>query len=110
MAITDWPAQERPRERLLELGAGALSVSAVNLLGAVAGMLYGQELRARGVGWAVAVMRLGAALAPGIGGFLIARAVPVGGIFAGLACFPIISAVAIAMLRRMSPNGAAEVR
>ena len=25
MAITDWPAQERPRERLLELGAGALS-------------------------------------------------------------------------------------
>ncbi|GGO88819.1 UPF0758 protein [Marinobacterium nitratireducens] len=25
MAITDWPASERPRERLLELGAGALS-------------------------------------------------------------------------------------
>ncbi len=25
MAITDWPAQERPRERLLELGASALS-------------------------------------------------------------------------------------
>jgi DNA repair protein RadC len=25
MAITDWPAQERPRERLLELGAGTLS-------------------------------------------------------------------------------------
>ncbi len=25
MAITDWPEQERPRERLLKLGAGALS-------------------------------------------------------------------------------------
>ena len=25
MAITDWPAQERPRERLLELGVGVLS-------------------------------------------------------------------------------------
>ncbi|TAN54039.1 MAG: hypothetical protein EPN19_08235, partial [Betaproteobacteria bacterium] len=25
MAISDWPAAERPRERLLALGAGALS-------------------------------------------------------------------------------------
>ena len=25
MAITDWPAAERPREKLLELGASALS-------------------------------------------------------------------------------------
>ena len=38
--------------------AGALSVGSVNLLGAVAGMLYGHDLRARGVGWAVATMRL----------------------------------------------------
>ena len=25
MAISDWPVEERPRERLLALGAGALS-------------------------------------------------------------------------------------
>ncbi len=87
--------------------AGAVSVSSVNLLGAVAGMLYGQDLRARGVGWAIAVMRLGAALAPGVGGLLIARGLPVGMIFAGLAVFPLLSALAIAALRE---NGGAQGR
>ena len=75
--------------------AGALSVSSVNLLGAVAGMLYEDKLRARGVGWAVAVMRLGAAMAPWLGGLLIARAVPAGTMFLGLAVTPLISGLAI---------------
>lgn len=85
--------------------AGALLVSSVNLLGAVAGLLYPPELRARGVGWAVAVMRLGAALAPGLGGFLLARNISVGSIFLALAVCPIISAVAIVALQRGFPRG-----
>ena len=41
MAITDWPADERPRERLLKQGAGALSdaeLLAIFLRVGVAGM------------------------------------------------------------------------
>jgi AAHS family 4-hydroxybenzoate transporter-like MFS transporter len=44
--------------------AGALSVSAVNLMGVVAGVLYEDKLRARGIGWAVATMRFGAGRPP----------------------------------------------
>lgn len=82
--------------------AGALSVSSVNLLGAIAGMLYGEKVRARGVGWAVAVMRFGAALAPWLGGLLIARAVPVGTMFLGLAVNPLISGLLIFALWKIA--------
>ena len=40
MAITDWPAAERPREKLLARGAGALSdvkLSWKSFMGAVTG-------------------------------------------------------------------------
>ena len=79
--------------------AGGLSVSAVNLIGAIAGMLYPDALRARGVGWAVAVMRLGAALTPGLGGVLIARGLPASALFLIMAAFPMISAYALFRLR-----------
>ena len=82
--------------------AGALSVSSVNLMGVVASALYEDKLRARGVGWAVATMRLGAALAPWLGGFLIARAVPVEMMFIGLAVTPLASGLAVLALRQMT--------
>ena len=79
--------------------AGACTVASVNLMGAVAAMLYGDSLRARGVGWAVAVMRMGAALAPALGGSLIAWQMPVGAVFLAFAIFPIVSAVALMQLQ-----------
>jgi MFS transporter, AAHS family, 4-hydroxybenzoate transporter len=82
--------------------AGALSVSSVNLMGVVAGVLYEDNLRARGIGWAVATMRFGAALAPWLGGLLIARALPVAMMFLGLAVSPLISGLAIFALRQMA--------
>lgn len=82
--------------------AGAASVSSVNLLGVIAGLLYEDALRARGVGWAVAVMRLGAALAPWIGGFLIARALPPATMFTGLAVAPLISGLTVVVLWRIT--------
>jgi MFS family permease len=82
--------------------AGALSVSSVNLMGVVAGMLYEDNLRSRGIGWAVAAMRLGAALAPWLGGFLIARALPVQMMFIGLALSPLISGLAVLALWQMA--------
>jgi AAHS family 4-hydroxybenzoate transporter-like MFS transporter len=82
--------------------AGALSVSSVNLMGVVAGMLYEDNLRARGIGWAVAAMRLGAALAPWLGGFLIARGLPVEMMFIGLAVSPLISGLAVLALWQMA--------
>jgi AAHS family 4-hydroxybenzoate transporter-like MFS transporter len=75
--------------------AGALSISSVNLMGVVAGVLYEDGLRARGIGWAVAAMRFGAALAPWFGGLLIARAIPVQMMFLGLAVGPLTAGVAI---------------
>ena len=82
--------------------AGALSVSSVNLMGVVAGVLYEDKLRARGIGWAVATMRFGAALAPWLGGFLIARGLPVETMFLGLAVSPLISGLAILALWQMT--------
>ncbi len=80
--------------------AGALSVSSVNLMGVVAGVLYKEDLRARGIGWAVAAMRLGAALAPWLGGLLIARAVPASAMFLGLAASPIIAGLVVLALSK----------
>ncbi len=82
--------------------AGALSVGSVNLFGVAAGMAYEDHLRARGIGWAVATMRFGAALAPWVGGLLIARAPPVQMLFLGLAISPLISGIAILGLWRMA--------
>lgn len=79
--------------------AGACSVSSVNLIGAVAALLYDDSMRARGVGWAVAVMRMGAALAPALGGLLIARGLPTGAVFLIFALFPLVSACALGLLR-----------
>lgn len=79
--------------------AGAFSVSTVNLIGSAAAMLYDDSRRARGVGWAIAMMRLGAAIAPSLGGVLIARALPVGLLFAIFAVFAFLSALALARLR-----------
>lgn len=81
--------------------AGAISVGCVNLMGAVAAMLYPDDLRSRGVGWAVAVMRLGGAVAPGLGGILIARGLRPEQIFLGLAISPAIAALAVWRLWRL---------
>jgi predicted MFS family arabinose efflux permease len=71
-------------------------------MGVVAAVLYEDNLRARGIGWAVATMRFGAALAPWLGGLLIARALPVAMMFLGLAVSPLISGLAIFALRKMA--------
>lgn len=89
--------------------SGALSVSSVNLMGVVAGVLYEDEIRARGIGWSVAAMRLGAALAPWLGGYLIARAPPVGMMFLGLAVSPLISGLALLALRQRAKQQALKV-
>ncbi len=79
--------------------AGALSVGSVNLMGVVAGALYDDDLRARGIGWAVATMRFGAALAPWLGGLLIARAVPVEIMFLGVGTSPLITSLVLWVMR-----------
>ena len=85
--------------------AGAISVSCVNLMGAVAALVYDDGLRSRGVGWAVAVMRLGGAAAPAVGGILIGAGVATGILFAGLAVFPALTAFAVWKLRRLAGPG-----
>lgn len=78
--------------------AGALSIGSVNLMGVVAGVLYEDGLRARGIGWAVATMRFGAALAPWLGGLLLGRALPVQVIFLELGVSPILAGLAMLTL------------
>lgn len=83
--------------------AGAISVSCVNLMGAIAAILYEDGLRTRGVGWAVAIMRIGGAIAPGLGGVLIAYGLTPPQIFTMLAIGPAITALAIWRLSRPKP-------
>ncbi len=80
--------------------AGAIAVSSVNLMGTVAALMYEDGLRARGVGWAVAVMRLGGAAAPALGGLLIDAGISTANIFALLAPFPALTATAVLWLWR----------
>ena len=79
--------------------AGGLSISSSNLMAWVAGMLYEDRLCASGTGWMVAVMRLGAAAAPGVTGILIARSWTPAMMFLAMAGFPLISAAALFRLR-----------
>jgi AAHS family 4-hydroxybenzoate transporter-like MFS transporter len=82
--------------------AGALSLSSVTLIGVLAGVLYEDDFRARGIGWAVATMRFGSALAPWLGGRLIDAAMPVQMMFLGLAVSPLMSGLGILALWQMA--------
>lgn len=82
--------------------AGAFLVSSTNLIGPAAAMLYDNSLRARGVGWAIAMMRLGGALAPALAGFLIARDISTSALFVIFALFSMIATCALYQLRNAS--------
>ena len=80
--------------------AGGLSISSSNLMGWAAGMVYEETLRASGVGWTVAIMRIGAAATPVVAGILIARGLHPATMFSVIAVFPLVSAYALFRLRR----------
>lgn len=79
--------------------AGACCVSSNNLIGPAAALMYEDTLRAQGVGWAVAVMRLGAAAAPALGGLMLARGISTESLFLAFAACPLVSACALFLLR-----------
>ena len=62
------------------------------------GKLYPARMRTSGLGWALGIGRLGALVAPVLGGFLLARGVAPTQIFLSASLFAVIAAAAVAML------------
>jgi AAHS family 4-hydroxybenzoate transporter-like MFS transporter len=62
------------------------------------GKLYPAYMRATGLGWALGIGRLGAIVAPLLGGYLLARGLPPPQIFLCACVFALIAAIATALL------------
>jgi MFS family permease len=54
------------------VGCGIGSVSAQNCNNGIAAKFYPHEIRATGVGWSLAVGRIGSIIGPAVGGLLLA--------------------------------------
>ena len=81
-------------------GIGIGPVGAQNGNNGVAAKFYPTEIRATGVGWALAVGRIGSILGPLIGGVLLATKVDMRTIFLFAAIPPLIAAVAYLFMGR----------
>jgi len=81
-------------------GIGIGTVGAQNGNNGVAAKFYPTEIRATGVGWALAVGRIGSILGPLIGGVLLATKVDMRTIFLFAAIPPLIAAVAYLFMGR----------
>lgn len=70
-------------------------------LNATSGTIYPTAYRSNGSGWAFAIGRLGSVLGPIIGGFLIARRLPMNQLFLVAAIPPLLGAIASFFLARL---------
>ncbi len=57
---------------LAAIGVGAGTVGAQNCNNGIAAKFYPTEMRATGIGWALAVGRIGSIIGPAVGGLLLA--------------------------------------
>ena len=80
-------------------GAGFAIVGCQNCNNAVASMLYPVETRATGVGWALAVGRIGSIVGPMVGGILLELQMPITNILVMSAVPPLVAALAYLGMR-----------
>jgi AAHS family 4-hydroxybenzoate transporter-like MFS transporter len=88
---------------IMALGIGIGTVGAQNCNNGVAAKFYPTSIRATGVGWALAVGRIGSIVGPVVGGVLLATKVDIRTIFLFAAVPPLIAAGAYLMMGR-TPN------
>jgi AAHS family 4-hydroxybenzoate transporter-like MFS transporter len=89
--------------------AGMTTIGSQTGLNGACGKLYPARMRTSGLGWALGIGRLGAILAPVLGGYLLALGVPPTRIFLVACLFALVAAATTAMLpfgsRRAEPLG-----
>ena len=93
---------------IMAAGIGIGSVGAQNCNNGVAAKFYPMSIRATGVGWALAVGRIGSIVGPVIGGILLATRVDMRTIFLAAAVPPLVAMVAYLAMGR-SPELRAEL-
>lgn len=69
---------------------------------ALAAVTYPVAVRSTALGWAIAVGRLGAVVAPLLGGLFVARAWPVQDILVAIACSSVVGGLAVLLLRSVA--------
>ena len=90
--------------------AGMTIIGSQTGLNGACGKLYPARMRTSGLGWALGIGRLGAIVAPVLGGFLLARGLPPTEIFLVASVFALIAGLATALLAfRGSPIEATAV-
>jgi AAHS family 4-hydroxybenzoate transporter-like MFS transporter len=88
---------------VMAFGIGIGTVGAQNCNNGVAAKFYPTSIRATGVGWALAVGRIGSIVGPVVGGFLLATKVDIRTIFLVAAVPPLVAAAAYLAMGR-TPN------
>jgi AAHS family 4-hydroxybenzoate transporter-like MFS transporter len=78
--------------------AGATIIGSQTGLNGTCGKLYPARMRTSGLGWALGIGRLGAVVAPVLGGFLLSMGLPPTQIFLSACVFALIAAAATALL------------
>jgi AAHS family 4-hydroxybenzoate transporter-like MFS transporter len=92
-------------------GAGIGTVGAQNCSNGVAAKFYPAAIRATGVGWALAVGRIGSIVGPAVGGMLLATHVDIRTIFLSAAVPPLFAAAAYLVMGRLpAPDPRDEVQ
>jgi len=93
--------------------AGMTIIGSQTALNGACGKLYPARMRTSGLGWSLGVGRLGAVVAPVLGGYLLALGLPPTQIFLVACVFALTAATATGLLafrgRRAQPVGAEEV-
>ncbi len=72
---------------------------------AIASHLFPREVRAAGIGWAMAIGRTGSILGPVVGGVLLARSMALSQIFLVATLLALCGAASIALAHRLRPRG-----
>jgi AAHS family 4-hydroxybenzoate transporter-like MFS transporter len=85
---------------IMAAGIGAGTVGAQNCNNGVAAKLYPTSIRATGVGWALAVGRIGSIVGPVVGGILLSTKVDIRTIFLVAAVPPLVAAGAYLAMGR----------
>lgn len=85
---------------------GACLVGGQLTFPAIASRLFPTDVRAAGVGATMAIGRLGSIIGPTVGGWLIARQMPLPQIFVIAACMALIGAVGVSIARWRTPTQA----
>jgi AAHS family 4-hydroxybenzoate transporter-like MFS transporter len=85
---------------LMAFGIGIGTVGAQNCNNGVAAKFYPTSIRATGVGWALAVGRIGSIVGPSVGGILLSTRVDIRTIFLFAAVPPLVAAAAYLAMGR----------